>query len=61
MAMDFQKIAKEVYGLAESEEDIAPLVKEALNVIDQGLDTHGCVFFTPLEYLSNHVAINDAE
>ncbi|KAK0205441.1 hypothetical protein DFS33DRAFT_767082 [Desarmillaria ectypa] len=39
--MDFRKIADDVYALAVSEDPIAPLVKEALEVIDEGLDTHG--------------------
>lgn len=41
--MDFGQIADDVYALAASEDPIAPLVKEALQVIDEGLDTHGCV------------------
>ncbi len=41
--MDFGKIADDVYSLAASEDPLAPLVKEALDVIEQGLDTHGCV------------------
>ena len=41
MALDCEAIAKEVYDLAESEEPIAPLVKEALAVIDQALDIYG--------------------
>ncbi|KAJ3563165.1 hypothetical protein NP233_g9116 [Leucocoprinus birnbaumii] len=39
--MDCTKIAEEVYDLAESDHPLAPLVKEALEVIDQCLDTHG--------------------
>ncbi|KAF8909219.1 hypothetical protein CPB85DRAFT_1376283 [Mucidula mucida] len=39
--MDFGKIADDVYSLAASEDPLAPLVKEALDVIEQGLDTHG--------------------
>lgn len=39
--MDFQKIASNVYNLAESEESIAPLVREALQVIEQCLDQYG--------------------
>ncbi|KDQ50972.1 hypothetical protein JAAARDRAFT_62858 [Jaapia argillacea MUCL 33604] len=39
--MDTKTIARDVYGLAESSEPIAPLVKEALQVIDESLDTHG--------------------
>ncbi|THV02166.1 adenine nucleotide alpha hydrolases-like protein [Dendrothele bispora CBS 962.96] len=34
-------IAKQVYELADSEDALAPLVKEALDVIDEGIDTHG--------------------
>lgn len=41
--MNCKKIAEEVYGLAESDHQLAPLVKEALEVIDQCLDTHGWV------------------
>ena len=40
--MDQNKIAEEVYELARSSEPIAPLVKEALDVIDQTLDEFGC-------------------
>lgn len=39
--MDCKSIALEVYNLAASNDPLAPLVKEALNVIDKGLDTHG--------------------
>ncbi|KAG6919147.1 hypothetical protein DXG01_008954 [Tephrocybe rancida] len=39
--MDCRKIAEQVYGLANSDDPLAPMVKEALEVIDQGLDTHG--------------------
>ena len=42
--MDCKKIATEVYELAGQESDpLAPLIKEALEVIDQCLDTHGWV------------------
>lgn len=41
--MDFREIALEVYELAASDDPIAPLIKEALDVIDEGLDTHGYV------------------
>lgn len=41
--MDCKNIAVEVYKLAASDDPLAPLVKEALDVIDQGLDTHGYV------------------
>ncbi|KAH7882928.1 hypothetical protein F5I97DRAFT_1900618 [Phlebopus sp. FC_14] len=39
--MDRQKISKDVYDLAQSQEPIAPLVKEALAVIEQSLESHG--------------------
>lgn len=39
--MDYQKIASDVYNLAESDEPIALLVKEALQVIEQCLDQYG--------------------
>ena len=39
--MDYQKIATDVYNLAEADEPIAPLVREALQVIDQCLDQYG--------------------
>ncbi|KAF6751138.1 hypothetical protein DFP72DRAFT_851082 [Ephemerocybe angulata] len=39
--MDCKKIARDVYTLAEDPQDpLAPFVKEALQVIDQCLDTH---------------------
>lgn len=41
--MDCRKIAEQVYGVAESNHRLAPLAKEALEVIDQCLDTHGWV------------------
>jgi FAD synthetase len=40
--MDCRKIAEQVYGLANSSTDpLAAAVKEALDVIDEGLDSHG--------------------
>ncbi|TFY73820.1 hypothetical protein EWM64_g10190, partial [Hericium alpestre] len=39
--MDLPLVAQEVYGLADSDEAIAPLVKEALGVIEEALDRHG--------------------
>lgn len=40
--IDANSIAKTVYALAESTTDpLGPMVKEALEVIDEGLDTHG--------------------
>jgi FAD synthetase len=41
MALNCRDIATEVYNLADSREPIAPLVKEALEVIDQALDIYG--------------------
>lgn len=42
MPMDCNKVAEAVYGLANSQNDpLAPLVKEALDVIEEALDTHG--------------------
>ncbi|KAJ7056963.1 hypothetical protein C8F01DRAFT_1061243 [Mycena amicta] len=40
--MDHRKIAQQVYDLAASQDDsLGPLVKEALDVIDEALDAHG--------------------
>ncbi|KAF8065067.1 hypothetical protein FPV67DRAFT_1501356 [Lyophyllum atratum] len=39
--MDYRRIAQEVYDLADSDDPLAPMVKEALEVIEEGLDTHG--------------------
>ncbi|KAJ7084033.1 hypothetical protein B0H15DRAFT_849848 [Mycena belliarum] len=39
--MDCSSIAQTVYALAASVDPLAPLVKEALDVIDAALDTHG--------------------
>ncbi|KAI3603106.1 fad synthetase [Moniliophthora roreri] len=41
MMVDFTQIAEQVYNLAASDDPIAPLVKEALDVIDESLDSHG--------------------
>ncbi|KAH8998037.1 hypothetical protein EDB92DRAFT_1837543 [Lactarius akahatsu] len=41
MMFDRKTIASEAYALAESNEPIAPLVKEALDVIDDALDEYG--------------------
>ena len=49
--MDCKRIAEGVYALANSPDDpLAPLVKEALEVIDHALDTHGCVEVLVTEY-----------
>ena len=37
------KVASDVHALAGSDAPIAPLVNEALQVIEQALDSHGCV------------------
>ena len=42
--MDPREIANQVYALAAADpanQPLAPMVKEALDVIDQSLDTHG--------------------
>lgn len=39
--MDRQKIVKDVYDLSQSQEPIGTLVKESLDVIEQGLITYG--------------------
>ena len=39
--LDRKTIASAAYSLADSNEPIAPLVKEALNVIDGALDDYG--------------------
>jgi hypothetical protein len=39
--MDYEKIARDVYSLAESDEPIAPVMREALEVIEQCLDQYG--------------------
>lgn len=41
--MDFGKIAQEVYDLANSDDPLAALIKEALEVIGESLDTYGWV------------------
>lgn len=39
--MDCRKIAEDVYNLANSEDQLASVVKEALDVIEDCLMTHG--------------------
>ncbi|KAK7042470.1 FAD synthetase [Favolaschia claudopus] len=39
--MDCKDVAKTVYDLANSQDPLAPLVKEALDVIDEALEIHG--------------------
>ena len=43
MTMNCRDIALDVYELASSDDPLATLVREALHVIEEGLDTHGCV------------------
>jgi len=51
--MDCRKIAKDVYALAalEGTDPLAPFVKEALDVIDHCLDSHGCVQLTYISFI----------
>lgn len=40
--MDCRRVSQEVYDLAQSPDDeLGPLVKQALDVIDETLDAHG--------------------
>ncbi|KAF5392821.1 hypothetical protein D9757_000829 [Collybiopsis confluens] len=41
MTIRLQTVAEQVYGLATSNDPLAPLIKEALDVIDEGLDACG--------------------
>ena len=41
--MDFEAVVNDVYGLAFSSEDIAGPVQEAVKVIEDALDSYGCV------------------
>lgn len=45
--LDRKTIASAAYSLADSNEPIAPLVKEALNVIDGALDDYGYALIWP--------------
>lgn len=66
--MDYQKIASDVYNLADSDEPIAPLVREALQVIEQCLDQYGwaaiylcsCAIHHPdiLLYRQDHISLS---
>jgi hypothetical protein len=46
--MDFKTIAQDIYELSESN----PQVKEALEVIDQSLDTHGYDLLSTLNIIA---------
>lgn len=39
--IQIQEVARQVYDLATSNDPLAPLIKEALDVIDEGLDACG--------------------
>lgn len=39
--IQMEQVAKEIYDLANSQDPLAPLLKEALQVIDEGLDACG--------------------
>ncbi|KAJ6588294.1 hypothetical protein B0H19DRAFT_1098652 [Mycena capillaripes] len=39
--MDCKQVAETIYDLADSQDPLTPLVKEALTVIDEALDTYG--------------------
>lgn len=41
---DAAEVARSVFDLAASDAPVASLVREALDVINKALDTHGCVF-----------------
>lgn len=41
--MDFNKIELDVYHLAHSDDPLAPAVREALDVIEEALNTYGYV------------------
>jgi hypothetical protein len=43
--MDHQTIAQQIYELASSQDSLAPLVSEALHVIEEAIDAHGCAFY----------------
>ena len=41
--VDYREVAKQVHDIADSQSSIAPLVKEALAVIDGAIDSFGYV------------------
>ena len=43
-SVDYSAVAEGVYAFAASADPLAGPVKEALGVIDDALDTWGCVF-----------------
>ena len=45
--LDSKQIAEAVYALADSDRPLAPLVREALDVIDHTLDYHKCALPDP--------------
>jgi hypothetical protein len=46
--MDWRAVSKEVLALAESEDAFGAMVKEAVEVVRDGLQAHGCVHFVPI-------------
>ena len=46
--VDYRQVAEQVYDLAESQLSISPLVKQALTVIDDAIDSFGYVQLTSL-------------
>lgn len=52
--LDQRAVAKQVYDFAASQAPLAPLVKEALGVIDDALDSFGCVPTLGSPYLIAH-------
>ena len=41
--VDYREVAKQVYDFASSQAPLAPLVQEALEVIEDAIDSFGCV------------------
>ena len=41
--IDYRKVAEQVYDLASADFPLAPLVREALEVIEDAIDSFGCV------------------
>lgn len=46
--VDYREVAKQVYDVASSQSPIAPLVKEALAVIEDAIDSFGYVLLNRL-------------
>lgn len=41
--VDYREVAKQVYDFASSQSPLAPLIREALEVIEDAIDSFGCV------------------